>query len=73
MNKVGLNVGVRLKEIATRDNIYTDCTLLHSDAIGVVFEVERAVAEGGTVETVVSQMLIPWDNIRHLLLMEERT
>ena len=73
MNKVGLNVGVRLKEIATRDNIYTDCTILHSDAIGVVFEVQRAVAEGGTVETVVSQMLIPWNNIRHLLLMEERT
>ncbi|MBN2368979.1 MAG: hypothetical protein JXO72_00660 [Vicinamibacteria bacterium] len=73
MTKVGLNVGVRLKEIATRDNVYTDCTVLHSDAIGVVFEVKRAVAEGGTIETVVSQMLIPWSNIRHMLLMEERT
>jgi hypothetical protein len=73
MTQVGLNVGVRLKEIATRDNVYTDCTVLHSDAIGVVFEVKRTVAEGGTIETVVSQMLIPWSNIRHMLLMEERT
>jgi len=35
--------------------------------------VERTVAEGGNVETVVSQVLVPWAHIRYVLLMEERT
>ena len=48
-------------------------TVLHSDAIGLVFEVQRTVAEGGTIETVVSQVLVPWVNIHHVLVMEERT
>jgi hypothetical protein len=47
--------------------------VLHSDAIGLVFEVERTVSEGGTIETVVSQVLVPWANIKHVLVMEERT
>ena len=69
----GLMVGVKLKEIATRDTVYTQCTVMHSDSIGLVFEVERTVAEGGNVETVVSQVLVPWVHIRYVLLMEERT
>jgi hypothetical protein len=69
----GLNVGVRLKEIATRDHTYQNCTVLHSDAIGLVFEVQRTVSEGGQIENVVSQVLIPWTNIHHVLVMEERT
>jgi hypothetical protein len=69
----GLMVGVKLKEIATRDTVYTQCTVLHSDAIGLVFEVERTVAEGGNVERVVSQVLVPWPNINRVVLMEERT
>ena len=44
-----LAVGVRLKEIGTRDTVYTDCAVLHSDAIGLVFEVQRTVSEGGTI------------------------
>ena len=69
----GLAVGVRLKEISTREVAYQNCTVLHSDAIGLVFEVQRTVAEGGNVETVVSQVLVPWANIQYVLLMEERT
>jgi hypothetical protein len=69
----GLGVGVKVKEFATRDVVYTNCTILHSDAIGVVFEVHRTVSEGGTVEDVVSQIMVPWANVKHILLMEERT
>jgi hypothetical protein len=69
----GLMVGVKLKEVATRDTVYTQCTVLHSDAIGLVFEVERTVAEGGNVERVVSQVLVPWNNVNRVVLMEERT
>ena len=69
----GLGVGVKLKEVATKSMTYQNCTVLHSDAIGIVFEVQRTVAEGGTIETVVSQVLVPWVNISHILLVEERT
>jgi hypothetical protein len=47
--------------------------VLHSDSIGLVFEVQRTIAEGGNVENVVSQVLVPWVNIHHVLLLEERT
>lgn len=73
MQQTGLTVGVKLKEVATRDTIYESCTVLHSDAIGLMFEVERTLSEGGTIVNVVSQVLVPWANVRHLLLMEERT
>jgi hypothetical protein len=69
----GLAVGVRLKEVATAHTLYTNSTVLHSDAIGLVIEVERTVAEGGNVETVVSQVLVPWGQIHYVVLMEERT
>jgi len=71
--QTGLMVGVRIKEIATRDHSYTNCTVMHSDSIGLVFEVARTVSEGGTIENVVSQVLVPWVNINYVLLMEERT
>jgi hypothetical protein len=38
-----------------------------------VFEVQRTVSEGGTIENVVSQVLVPWININYVLLIEERT
>ena len=68
-----LGVGVKVKEVATHDIVYQNCTVLHSDVIGLVFEVERTVSEGGTIENVVSQVLVPWSSIHHVLLMEERT
>jgi hypothetical protein len=73
MQQTGLAVGVKIKEIATRDISYANCTVLHSDTVGLVFEVERTVSEGGNVENVVSQVLIPWPNINYVILMEERT
>jgi hypothetical protein len=72
MERLALTVGVRLKEVATRDVVHTSCLVLHADSVGLVFEVERTISEGGTVETVVSQMLVPWGNIKHVVLMEER-
>jgi hypothetical protein len=71
--QLGLAVGVRLKEVATPQTHYQDCSVLHSDVIGLVIEVERTVAEGGNVETVVSQVLIPWAQIQYVVVMEERT
>ena len=72
--KSGLPVGAKLKEVATRDIVYQNCTLLHSDAICLVFEVSRTVSDaGGNVEVVTSQLLVPWYNIKHVVLMEERT
>jgi hypothetical protein len=68
-----LAVGIRMKEVATRDIVYQNCTLLHSDTIGLVFEVERTLSDaGGNVEVAVTQMLIPWSNIKHVVLMEEQ-
>jgi hypothetical protein len=70
--EVGLQVGVRVKEIATRDTVFTNCAVLHSDGTSIVFEVNRNVSEGGTVENVVSQILVPWVNVQYILVMEER-
>lgn len=72
-HQTGLSVGVKMKEVATRDTVYQSCTVLHSDTIGLVFEVQRTISEGGTIETVVSQVLVPWANIQYVLLMEEKT
>jgi hypothetical protein len=68
-----LAVGVRLKEIGTKDTVYTNCAVLHSDTVGLVFEVQRTVSEGGTIENVSSQYLVPWVNINYILVMEEIT
>jgi len=67
----GLKVGVKVKEIATSEATYRDVSILHSDPVGLVFEVHRTVAEGGNIENVVSQMLVPWVNIRYVLVLEE--
>ena len=73
MSKTGLNVGVKLKEVAVSGHVYVNVTVMHSDEIGLVFEVNRTISEGGTVENVVSQVLVPWAQIHHVLVMEERT
>jgi len=72
MDTSGLKVGVKVKEVATRNLTYQDCTVLHSDAVGLVFEVQRTVADSGEIETVVSQVLVPWVNINHIIVMEEK-
>jgi hypothetical protein len=68
-----LAVGVRVKEIGTKDTVYTNCAVLHSDTVGLVFEVQRTVSEGGTIENMVSQYLVPWVSINYILVMEETT
>lgn len=73
MAGIGLTVGVTVKEVATARGVWQNCRVLHSDTIGLVFEVERTVSEGGQIEHVVSQVLVPWINVQHVLLMEERT
>ena len=73
MAGIGLTVGVTVKEVATAREVWQNCRVLHSDTIGLVFEVERTVSEGGQIEHVVSQVLVPWINVQHVLLMEERT
>ena len=69
----GLTVGEKVKEIATRDIVYQSCTVLGADAVGLAFEVERTISEGGTIENVVSQMLVPWVNVQYVLLADSRT
>ena len=73
MERGALTVGVRLKEVATRDGVYANVAVLHADEIALAFEVQRTISEGGTVESVVSQVLVPWHNIKHVIVMEERT
>ena len=45
METTALAVGVKLKEINTGAIAYQNCTVLHADSVGLVFEVERTVAE----------------------------
>ena len=68
-----LVAGTRLKEVATRDVVYQGCSVVHADAVGLVIEVQRTLSEGGNIETVVSQILLPWANVHYVVLSEERT
>lgn len=68
----GLAPGTTVKEIATRDALFTSPTVLESDPIGIVFEVRRIVTEGGDVQEVTSRIMVPWSNVRHIVLLEER-
>ena len=68
-----LVAGTRLKEVATRDVVYQACSVVHSDSIGLVIEVQRTLSEGGNIETVVSQILVPWGNVNYVVLAEQRT
>jgi len=66
----GLGVGVVLKQIVAVSATWNNCRVLHSDSIGIAFEVERTVAETGTIETAVSQLFVPWTSVKHVLVME---
>jgi hypothetical protein len=72
LDRAALTVGVKLKEVATRDVIYQGCSVLHSDAVGLAFEVQRTVSEGGNIETVMSQIMVPWTSINYVVLAEQR-
>ncbi|HVR70495.1 MAG TPA: hypothetical protein VMT87_06580 [Vicinamibacteria bacterium] len=68
-----LVAGTRLKEVATREIVYQGCSVVHSDATGLVIEVQRTLSEGGNIETVVSQILLPWSSVNYVILAEQRT
>ncbi|MBK5257249.1 MAG: hypothetical protein JJE39_14575 [Vicinamibacteria bacterium] len=67
-----LGVGVKLKQIVAVSGAWDNCRVLHSDTVGVAFEVERAVADsGGTIETAVSQIFLPWTSVKHIIVVEQ--
>lgn len=65
-----LGVGVVLKQIVANAGTWSNCRVLHSDAVGIAFEVERTIAETGTIETAISQVFVPWTSVKHVLVME---
>jgi hypothetical protein len=65
-----LGVGVVLKQIVAVSATWNNCRVLHSDEIGIAFEVERTVTDTGTIETAVSQLFVPWSSVKHVLVME---
>ena len=69
----GLGMGTHLKEVATQDVIYRNCSVIRSDSVGLLFEVQRTITDaGGDVEHVHSQLFIPWASITYVLLAEEK-
>ena len=70
----GLVPGTVLHEVATQASLWKECTVVQSEAVGLVFEVERAVTDaGGDVETVKSTVLVPWTSVNHVVVAEERS
>jgi hypothetical protein len=65
-----LGVGVVLKQIVAVSATWNNCRVLHSDSIGIAFEVERTIAETGTIETAGSQLFVPWTSVKHVVVME---
>lgn len=66
-----LGVGVVLKQIVAVAASWDKCRVLHSDAVGIAFEVERTIAESGSIETAVSQVFVPWTSVKHIIVMEQ--
>jgi hypothetical protein len=64
-------VGRTVKEVATQSIVYQSCQILDSDAVGVMIQVERTITEEGDVETVTSQIFIPWSQVLHVVIAEE--
>ena len=69
----GLSAGTQLKEIASRDHVWHNCSVVRSDLVGLVFEVQRTVTDGGDIENVGSHILVPWSNVYHIVLLEKRS
>ena len=64
-----LGVGVVLKQIVSTSLTWEQCRVLHSDTVGIAFEIERTVTEDGTIGTAVTQLFVPWTSIRHIVVM----
>ena len=70
----GLVPGLVLREVATGGTTWTNCTVVRSEAVGLVFQVDRAVTdEGGDVDNVRSTVLVPWTSVSHVIVSEERS
>ena len=67
----GLGVGVVLKQIVAGSATWNNCRVQHSDDVGIAFEVERTISETGSIETVVSQVFLPWTSVKHIIVMEQ--
>jgi hypothetical protein len=63
--------GKTVKEVATPTIVYANCSILEADAIGITIQVERTITEEGDVETVESQIFLPWSQILHIIVAEE--
>lgn len=67
-----LAVGVIVKEIITTDVTWRNARILHSDEIGIAFEVERTVHdEASTVELAVTQVFLPWTGVKAVIIVEQ--
>lgn len=64
-------VGKTVKEVATASIVHQSCQILDADAVGLTIQVERTITEEGDVETVVSQIFIPWSQVLHVIIAEE--
>ena len=65
-------VGKTVKEVATPSIVYQNCAILDLDVIGVMIQVQRTITEEGDVETVDSQIFLPWSQILQIIVQEER-
>lgn len=65
-------VGKTVREVATPSFVYQSCSILDADAIGILIQVERTITEEGDVESVESQIFLPWSQILHVIVAEER-
>jgi hypothetical protein len=69
----GLVPGSSLQEVVTGALTWKNCRVVRSEAVGLVFQVDRAVTDaGGDVENVRSTVLVPWTSIVHIVVDEER-
>jgi hypothetical protein len=73
MEPQAIGRGTVVKEVATSEVVYQNCTVVRWDTVGLAFATQRTVTEGGDVETVVSQVFVPWTNIQHVVIKEDRT
>ena len=61
-------VGKTVKEVTTASIVYQNCSILDLDVIGVMIQVERTITEEGDVETVESQIFLPWAQIIQIIV-----
>jgi len=69
--EAGIRPGAHLKEVAARDRAFHDCLVLSVDDVGLAFDVQRAVKEGGDPSTVTSRVFVPWSSLSYILVEED--